>query len=105
MALIKCPHCQQRISSLAKQCTHCHQTLTGDNESLQRSNHIKRSTRLLNQGMFTMLLFIIGISVGIWGGEFASGKQAIVAWSFGLIGFIGYLITRVQMVLHKRKGL
>ena len=105
MALIECPVCSKRISSLARECKHCSAKLEGNLESLQRINHIKRSQTLMNQSFIAMTLFIAGMVLWFWGGETAEGPRAIAAGVCFVFGFIGYLICRIRIVLHKRKSI
>lgn len=104
MALIECPKCQKRISSKAKECQHCKVSLVGSIESLAKISHIQQSNRLMNHSLIFLSLFIAGAVAWFWGGEQAQGVQAIVAVSCFVVGFIGYFITRVRLVLHKRKS-
>ena len=104
MALTECPKCQKRISSQAKQCSHCKVSLAGNTETLSKISHIQHSNKLMNHSLFCLTLFIGGAVAWFWGGEQAQGIQAIAAVSCFVIGFVGYLITRVRLVLHKRKS-
>ncbi|WP_299001925.1 zinc ribbon domain-containing protein [uncultured Shewanella sp.] len=104
MALVACPSCHKRISSKASECSNCHASLSDDNESHRRIRHIKKSNQLLNQSLFSMSLFIFGVALGFWGGEVATGARAYVAGACFVFGFIGYLICRIRIVLHKRKS-
>ncbi|MFV7784535.1 zinc ribbon domain-containing protein [Shewanella marisflavi] len=105
MALVECPSCQKRISSAAKSCPHCASGLTGNTESLNRISHIKRSNQLMNQSFLAMTLFIAGVVIWFWGGEPAQGLRATVAGGCFVFGFVGYLIARIRIVLHKRKSI
>ena len=93
MALVACPKCQKRISSLAKQCEHC-----------KTDSHIERSNSLMTQSFIFLTLFIAGVVVWFWGGEPAQGLTSYIAIASFVIGFTGYLVTRVRIVLHKRKS-
>ncbi|MCG9696719.1 zinc ribbon domain-containing protein [Shewanella sp. Isolate11] len=104
MALIQCPSCNKRISSLVKTCPHCAQKNSAENESLNKITHIKRSNQLMNQSFFAMTLFIAGVVIWFWGGEPAEGMRANIAAICSVFGFTGYLIARVRIVLHKRKS-
>ncbi|MDD8058062.1 MULTISPECIES: zinc ribbon domain-containing protein [Shewanella] len=104
MALVACPKCQKRISSQAKQCQHCKTNLTGNTESLSVISHIERSNSLMNQSFIFLTLFIAGVVVWFWGGEPAQGLTSYIAIASFVIGFTGYLFTRVRIVLHKRKS-
>ena len=107
MALIECPACQKRISSQAKQCQHCQTTLKGSQESLEslsRISHIKKSSQLMNHSFISLTLFIGGVVLWFWGGEPAQGMRSNIACGLFVLGFVGYMITRVRLVLHKRKS-
>jgi len=104
MPLVACPKCQKRISGLAKHCKHCKTALDGNTESLKIISHIERSNRLMTQSFIFLTLFIAGVVVWFWGGEPAQGTTSYLAIASFVIGFTGYLITRVRIVLHKRKS-
>lgn len=103
MALIECPSCKKRISNKAKQCSSCKADLTGNTQSMKVISDIKRGNQLLNHSMLCMTLFIAGVVIWFWGGEPAEGMRSYIAGAFFVLGFVGYLITRVRIVLHKRK--
>lgn len=104
MALIECTVCSKRMSSKAAACPHCEATTSGDNGSLVRIGKIKKSARLMNQSFIAMTLFITGVVIWFWGGEPAEGLRATIGSICFAFGFVGYLITRVRIVLHKRKS-
>ncbi|GIU18802.1 zinc ribbon domain-containing protein [Shewanella glacialipiscicola] len=104
MALIECPVCRKRMSSKATSCPYCQASTNGDNGSLSRISHIQKSSSLMNQSFVAMTLFIAGVVIWFWGGEPAEGMRANIAGICFVFGFVGYLITRVRIVLHKRKS-
>ncbi|MGI2066298.1 zinc ribbon domain-containing protein [Shewanella sp. MF08487] len=104
MALIECPVCRKRMSSKAPSCPSCQASTNGDNESLSRISHIQKSSSLMNQSFVAMTFFIAGMVIWFWGGEPAEGMRANIAGICFVFGFVGYLITRVRIVLHKRKS-
>ncbi|MBR9727207.1 zinc ribbon domain-containing protein [Shewanella intestini] len=104
MALVECPRCQKRISSKAKQCSHCQTSINGNLASLAKISHIEKSNQLMNHTFIFLTLFVAGAVLWFWGGEVAQGSRAIVAISSFAIGFSGYLITRIRIVMHKRKS-
>lgn len=104
MALIECPVCRKRMSSKASSCPHCQAKTNGDNESLSRISHIQKSSSLMNQSFVAMTVFIAGVVIWFWGGEPAEGMRAMIAAVCFVFGFVGYLITRIRIVLHKRKS-
>ncbi|MEI6858950.1 MAG: zinc ribbon domain-containing protein [Shewanella sp.] len=103
MALIECPSCKKRISNKATQCSLCNANLAGDTDSMMTISHIKRSNQLMNHSMLTMTLFIAGVVIWFWGGEPAQGMRSYIASVCFVLGFVGYMITRMRMILHKRK--
>lgn len=103
MALIECPSCNKRISSKASVCQDCGSQLSGDTQVLSTISHIKRSNQLVNQGLLSMTIFIAGVVVWFWGGETAEGIRAYIGMVCFVLGFVGYLVTRLQIVMHKRK--
>jgi len=105
MALIACPKCQKRISSKTKQCQHCKADLSGNTESLTIISNIERSNSLMNQSFIFLTLFIAGVVVWFWGGEPAQGLTSYAAIVCFVVGFSGYLVTRIRIVLHKRKSI
>ncbi len=104
MALIECPVCRKRMSSKATSCPNCEAKASGDNSSQVRINHIQQSSSLINQSFVAMTLFIAGVVLWMWGGEPAEGMRAYISGVCVVFGFVGYLITRVRIVLHKRKS-
>ncbi|GGI90986.1 zinc ribbon domain-containing protein [Shewanella gelidii] len=104
MALVQCPVCNKRISSMAKTCNHCQAKLSGNTESLSRINHIQRSTELMNHSFIALTLFIGGVVIWFWGGEPAEGMRSYIGGACFSVGFVGYMITRVRIILHKRKS-
>ncbi|WP_394129944.1 zinc ribbon domain-containing protein [Shewanella maritima] len=104
MALIDCPSCQKRISSQAKQCSHCKANLDGNSESLVKISHIQKSNSLMTHSIVFLTLLIAGAAMWIWKGEVAQGWQAIMAIVSFSVGVIGYMITRIRIVIHKRKS-
>lgn len=104
MALIECPVCRKRMSSKASTCPHCQAKTDGDNGALARISHIQKSSSLMNQSFIAMTLFIAGVVMWFWGGVPAEGIRANIAGVCFVFGFVGYLFTRIRIVLHKRKS-
>ena len=103
MALIECPNCNKRVSSKASECQNCGHHVSGDTELVSTISHIKRSNQLVNHGLLSMSVFIAGVVVWFWGGESAQGLRLYIGSACFVLGFVGYLITRLRMVIHKRK--
>jgi len=108
MAVINCPNCQKKISDKAKSCSHCQLDVTNaDPEqlaNLRKVNTIKKSQRIMTLSFIAMLLFCGGFLFFYWY-EVQPGTWQYVASMFSaFIGFCLYIVTRVQLILLKRKS-
>jgi len=99
MALINCPHCAKRISSLAKVCSHCSQPIAELSEEETEKLALKRwkdhSYRALNISYVGLTL---AVAAAIWwwvSGEPGWGWPAPVA-AIGLaaLGAVVYVLGR-----------
>jgi hypothetical protein len=107
MAVIHCPNCKKKISDKAKSCSHCDIILAGvDPEQLQsikQMTAIKAQQNLMMHSFIAMLLFCGGFlflylqdaQPGTW--------QYITSVASTVLGFILYIVTRVRLILVKRK--
>lgn len=105
MALIHCPSCEKRISNRSKICPVCQQSIEGDLASIARIRKIKKQTRLLNRSFFCLTLFVTGMFIWFWNGNIPQDLTQPKAWmsiACFVLGFTGYIITRMQLILHKR---
>lgn len=107
MALAKCPSCNKRISSKARECTHCQFVLAG-----QSKDDIQREAKRLNQEKTdklvsrSMLALLIAIAAFTY--LFMQQPQPL-SWGYnisvaGIIaGLIWFVINRVQLMFLKKK--
>lgn len=105
MALVCCPSCKKRISNRARVCQFCHVNLTGNIESLTKISDIKHSSQLLTHTFASLTLFIAGVVIWFWNGITPDKMSSLRAWiaiSCFIVGFVGYLVTRVRLILYKR---
>ncbi|MCH2055874.1 MAG: hypothetical protein MK214_04515 [Thalassotalea sp.] len=108
MALINCPSCNQKISDKAATCSHCGMQMQGLDKdklaSIERENRIKTKQKLMNQSLYALLLFCGGF-LFLFLQDVAPGSwQYFTAITCTILGFIFYLITRVRLILAKRKS-
>ncbi|NTS78541.1 zinc ribbon domain-containing protein [Catenovulum sp. SM1970] len=107
MALISCPKCGKRVSDKADSCLHCGAVLVDDPEKLQRLGRIeriKRSSQLMTRSFLALILFIGGLA---YSGFYADKGESTDKWISQIvagIGFVWYLILRVQIIQFKREG-
>ncbi|MFT5756521.1 MAG: hypothetical protein ACI9LM_001239 [Alteromonadaceae bacterium] len=107
MAVIHCPNCKKKISDKAKSCSHCDIVIAGVDQaqlqSIKQINTIKVQQNLMTHSFIAMLLFCGGFlflylqdaQPGTW--------QYITSIGSTFIGFVLYIVTRVRLIIVKRK--
>ena len=107
MAIISCPKCKQRISSLSVQCIYCQQPIKGHLREDGRPGRVSRKSSnnwLVFFSLITTLIFIIGTALFIRDqGRGLSPYQSPFALGLMIIGFAGYLLARVMVWVKKFK--
>ena len=107
MAIINCPACNKRISSVAKSCDYC-DTVFNDDEVDEKtyrkakSLRFKKLQRLQNFSFIFVLLFTIGalaLYLGISNSDPLYNTVGRVTLS---IGFVGYIATRAMLIYIRR---
>ncbi|MEW6997061.1 hypothetical protein AADZ86_05110 [Colwelliaceae bacterium BS250] len=107
MALIQCPSCTKKISSMAAVCSHC-STVVAEMSEEQRINmkqmtSIEKSAAIMTQSMLAMLLFCGGFGFMFWGQPEPESWQNTLASGTAVVGFVWYIINRVRLLILKRK--
>lgn len=107
MALMDCPVCGKRISDKADSCQFCNTPIKGvDQEKLERQQRIrviKASERLMTLSFIFMLAFVSGFGFMYWWEPAVDSIQMYLAKGGIAIGFVGYIATRIKMLLLKKK--
>lgn len=107
MAVINCPSCNKKVSDKAKTCSHCNIPINAlDQEQLhaiEAEQRIKKKQTLMNHSFIAMLLFCGGFLFLFWQNAQPGSWQYYSSMASTVLGFILYLITRVRLVLLKRK--
>ena len=107
MALVECPICSKRISSLAKQCQHCKADFAGLSDEQKQARRsivaIKKQNNLLAQSFIAMLLFCGGVLGYFLGDHQAYPWLPLVSQIVGAIGFAWYVFLRCFAVVQKIK--
>ena len=106
MAIINCPACNKRISSVAISCDYCSTVFNGedDEESYRKARNLRYSKlqKLQNFSFIFVLLFTIGamaLYLGITNNDQLYNSIGRVTLS---IGFVGYIGTRAMLVYIRR---
>lgn len=107
MALVDCPICSKRISSLAKECQHCGSNLgelsDGQKDARRAIATIKKQQRLMTQSFIAMLIFCTGVLMYFLGDQEAKPWLPLASQIIGVIGLVWYLALRCFMVVQKVK--
>ncbi len=108
MAIINCPACGKRISSVAESCEYCKADFNADvdNEEFLRSarkTRLAKKQRLQNISFLFIVLFTAGALIMYMGMSdqnelFNTSGRIMVA-----LGFVGYVVTRVWLMINNRK--
>ena len=108
MAIINCPACGKRISSVAKSCEFCNVDFTGDDDHekmlrIAKNKRIDRIQQYQNFSFLFVVLFAAGSLLMYMG---ISDQDETLNYSgtvMLVLGFIGYITTRVLLFINRRK--
>ncbi len=108
MAIINCPVCNERISSVAETCKFCHTTFSEDisEEEIYRSARNARFLkiqRLQNLSFVFIVLFTAGALLMYLGISDQNETYNTTGRVMIALGFVGYVVARVSLVIFKRK--
>lgn len=107
MAVINCPGCKKKTSDKAKECSHCGLSFEKlDSDKIANLNHINRinqAQRLMTYSFIAMLLFCGGFLFMFWQNIEPNTWPHNLAMAITIIGFIMYIIIRIQLLFFKRK--
>ncbi len=106
MAIIKCPACNKRISSVAETCQYCNTVFSDDKDdeailrSANNARHLKKQ-RLQNFSFLFIVLFTAGallMYLGLSDGDESmnTGGRVMIA-----LGFVGYVSLRIALMFKK----
>ncbi|PHR80641.1 MAG: hypothetical protein COA59_17230 [Colwellia sp.] len=107
MAVINCPSCKKKISDKAIKCSHCGLSLQEiDSDKIANLNNVSRinqAQRLMTYSFIAMLLFCGGFLLMFWDNVEQGTWQHNLALASTVIGFILYIIVRIQLLFFKRQ--
>ncbi len=107
MAIISCPYCKKQVSDKAAACTHCGSQLGEISaeamHKLQREKKQKMGDRLNNHAMLAMLVFLSSFIWYYYRTPEPDSLELNFVYATLLLGCAWYMITKVRIVLYKRK--
>lgn len=108
MAVISCPSCKKKISDKSKTCSHCGIEIAGVDQGklalIKQTNAIKQQQNLMTHSFIAMLLFCGGFLFFYLKDAQPGTIEYIASITSTVLGFILYLVTRVRLLLAKRKS-
>jgi len=108
MAVINCPSCQKKISDKAKNCSHCQVDINSVDpeqlDSLRKVTVINKSQKIMTWSFIAMLLFCGGFLFFYWYEVQPGTWQYTASMTSAIVGFAIYIVTRIQLLLLKRKS-
>ena len=107
MAIISCLQCAKSISDKHKQCPHCECQVTDlSNEQLQqmqKETRIRRQQKFMNQSFLALILFLGGFFCYYFMHPEAKSLEWYAYTSAMAVGFVWYLVSRIYLVVLKKK--
>ena len=107
MAIINCPACNKRISSVAESCQFCKTIFTDDLDEEQqirvaRNSRFIKVQRLQNFSFLFVMLFAAGALVMYLGISDQDEVFNFTGRGMIAVGFLGYVIARVMLLLARK---
>jgi len=107
MAIVSCPFCGKKISSKAASCQHCGQNLADVTpDQLMRAARDKRmatAQSINNHAMLSMVLFLSSVLYYYFKEPDPESVQGYLTHLALGVGFLGYLVSKIRMIMHKRQ--
>lgn len=107
MAIISCPHCRKKISDKAAVCSHCGAQLgeisAEEMQALQREKKQQLGNSLNNHAMLAMLIFLSSFIWYYYRTPEPDSLELNFVYFTMVFGCAWYMITKVRIVLYKRK--
>lgn len=107
MAITSCPQCNKSISDKHKQCPHCQCNIKGlddeQREQLQREKRIQQQQKYMNQSFIALILFLGGFFFLYFMQPEEKSLQWYACTGALAVGFIWYLISRIVLIVLKKK--
>lgn len=107
MAIVSCPHCRKKISDKAAACVHCGeqfgQVSAEEMQKLQREKKLKLGESLNNQAMLAMLIFLSSFIWYYYRTPEPESLELNLVYFTMILGCAWYMVTKVRIVMYKRK--
>jgi len=108
MAIINCPACSKRISSATSSCEYCKTVFGNDideEKQIRLANNLRfmKIQRLQNFSFLFVMVFAAGAMIMYFGITDNDDTLNTAGRIMLALGFIGYVVARVMLVLSRRK--
>ena len=107
MAIIACPGCNNKVSDKVKECPHCGVSVSGADkeaiESARRQMLLQKHQRVQMLAFVAMLMFCGGFLYYYWQNVKVETVEYYMSIGAIVVGCVLYVITRIQLLLIKRK--
>lgn len=106
MAIISCPYCGHKISNKSTECNKCHKPLgqlTPEKlAALEHQNKLDKMQTLITHSTLSLVLCLAGFGIFYWW-QPESGYNKYVSVIAIVAGIFWYIVTRIRVLLLKRK--
>ncbi|WP_296294516.1 zinc ribbon domain-containing protein [Rheinheimera sp.] len=107
MAIIACPYCDKKVSDKAASCNHCGNNLSEISvetlKRMQRDNRLAKGQQLNNHAMLALVLFLGSFTWFYYQSPEPDSWQQKALYAAMVVGCVWYLVTKVRIVMYKRK--
>lgn len=94
MALINCPECDKKVSSIAEKCPNCSYPIISKQDNNETQTIELTSKTLKKQTIFAVLLLLVSFTITILGATSSSAP-------IGIIGLLGAVASIVWLIIIK----
>jgi uncharacterized membrane protein YvbJ len=107
MAIVSCPFCGKKVSNKAATCQHCGAGLTDVSPEqlmkVERDRRMAKAQSINNHAMIAIVVFLGSVLYLYYKEPLAETVQWYATYISLGAGALGYIISKVRMVMHKRQ--
>jgi len=107
MAIVSCPFCGKKVSNKAATCQHCGAGLTDVSPEqlmkVERDRRMAKAQSINNHAMIAIVVFLGSVLYLYYKEPLVETVQWYATYISLGAGALGYMISKVRMVMHKRQ--